>query len=187
LRRGRTFTSSPGTFKCRAVIMQNRGPVYQGPHTFNLSLPRSLTAPHTNFAGRRQNRVQERPADAAGEAGGSAGDNLGAAFGGPIAFFTASQITSRENGFSRKSAMESFFALNATAAGSYPEIRIIGVAPHFDRMRSATSSPEPSANWIAICMEKATNFRNISSLGREGYCVLLLNRSRPCENSIATE
>jgi hypothetical protein len=57
--------------------MQNRGPVYQQPHTFNLSLPRSLTAPHTSFAGCRQNRVHERPADAAGEAGGSGGDNLG--------------------------------------------------------------------------------------------------------------
>jgi hypothetical protein len=88
LRPGRTFTASPGTVKCRAVIMQNRGPVYQEPHTFNLSLTRSLTAPHTSFAGRRQNRVQERPADPAGEAGGSAGDNLVAAFGGPIAFFT---------------------------------------------------------------------------------------------------
>ena len=98
------------------------------------------------FAGRCQNRVQERPPGTVGEVGGSTGDNLGAALGEPIAFFTASQITSREKGFSRKLAILSFCALNATAAGSYPEIRMIGVAPHFERICSATSSPEPSGN-----------------------------------------
>jgi hypothetical protein len=43
---------------------------------------------------------------------------LGAALGNPIAFFTASQIISREKGFSRKLDILSFSALNATAAGS---------------------------------------------------------------------
>ena len=42
------------------------------------------------------------PAGSSREAGGSTGNNLGAAFGVPIAFFTASQIISREKGFSRK-------------------------------------------------------------------------------------
>jgi hypothetical protein len=56
--------------------------------------------------------------DATAETGESACDNSDAAFGEPIAFFTALQIISRENGFSRKSDMPSFSALNATALGS---------------------------------------------------------------------
>ena len=70
------------------------------------------------FAGRCQNRVQERPPDTVGESGGATGDNLGAALGEPIAFATASQIISREKGFSRKLDILSFCALKATAAGS---------------------------------------------------------------------
>src|ERR1700722_9387708 len=97
-------------------------------------------------AGRFQNRFQKRPPDPVGEVGGSIGDTLGTVFWEPIAFFVASWITSRENGFWRKSDIESFSALTATAAGSYPEIRMIGVAPHFKRMTSAMSSPEPSGN-----------------------------------------
>jgi hypothetical protein len=45
---------------------------------------------------------------------------LGPAFGELIAFSTASQIMAREKGFSRKSDIESFSALNATAAGVIP-------------------------------------------------------------------
>ena len=81
------------------------------------------------------------------EAGGSTDDNLGTALSRkPIAFFTASQITVREKGFSMNSYIECFSALKAMAAGSYPEIKMIGVAPHFERMPSATSRPEPSGN-----------------------------------------
>jgi hypothetical protein len=70
------------------------------------------------FAGRFQNRVQESPPAAVVGAGESTSDNFGAASGEPIAFFTASQIIVRENGFSRKSDIQSFSALSATAAGS---------------------------------------------------------------------
>jgi len=55
--------------------------------------------------------------DAARE-GESGDDNSDAPFAEPIAFFTALQIISRENGFSRKSDIPSFSALSATALGS---------------------------------------------------------------------
>ena len=57
-------------------------------------------------------RVRAGP-DITGEIGGSPSDN-DAALEALIAFFTASQITSREKGFSRKSDIPSFSALNAT-------------------------------------------------------------------------
>ena len=66
---------------------------------------------------RRQNRDLVR-LGATAETGEAACDNSDAAFGEPIAFFTALQITSREKGFSRKSDIPSFSALNATALGS---------------------------------------------------------------------
>jgi len=69
------------------------------------------------FAERCQNRVRVGP-HVIGETGGSPGDNSDAALEEPIAFFTAAQIISREKGFSRKSDMRSFSALNATALGS---------------------------------------------------------------------
>jgi hypothetical protein len=54
---------------------------------------------------------------ATAETGEPACDNSDAAFGDPIAFFTALQIVSREKGFSRKADIPSFSALNATALG----------------------------------------------------------------------
>ena len=74
-------------------------------------------------------RTDERPVNAhqnrdlvglvaTAETGEAACDNFDAAFGEPIAFFTALQIVSRENGFSRKSDIPSFSALSATALGS---------------------------------------------------------------------
>jgi hypothetical protein len=66
------------------------------------------------FAGRRQNRVQERPLDAVGEAGGPTGRNSGVALEEPIALFIVSHIVSRENGFWRNSDIPSFSALDAT-------------------------------------------------------------------------
>jgi hypothetical protein len=72
----------------------------------------------THIRQRRQNRDLV-PLDATAETPGeSACDNSDAAFGEPIAFFTALQIVSRENGFSRKSDIPSFSALNVTALGS---------------------------------------------------------------------
>jgi hypothetical protein len=68
----------------------------------------------THIRQRRQNRDLVR-SDATAGTGGSALDNSDARFGEPIAFFTALQIISRENGFSRKSDIPSFSALNATA------------------------------------------------------------------------
>ena len=69
------------------------------------------------FVQRRQNRDLVGLV-ATAETGESACDNSDAAFGDPIAFFTALQIVSRENGFSRKSDIPSFSALSATALGS---------------------------------------------------------------------
>jgi hypothetical protein len=66
---------------------------------------------------RRQNRDLVR-LGATAETGKAACDNFDASFGEPITFFTALQITSREKGFSRKSDIPSFSALNATALGS---------------------------------------------------------------------
>ena len=51
---------------------------------------------------------------ATAETGETACDNFVAAFGDPIAFFTALQIVSRENGFWRKSNIRNFSALDTT-------------------------------------------------------------------------
>ena len=64
---------------------------------------------------RRQNRDLVRWTPPQGRVSRPGSD---ARFGEPIAFFTALQIISREKGFSRKSDMRSFSALNATALGS---------------------------------------------------------------------
>src|ERR1700676_2619183 len=73
-----------------------------------------------------------------------------ATFGDPIAFFTALQIVSREKGFCRKSDTLSFSVLDVTELASYPDIRMIGASLPFDRIRSATSRPEPSGNLQSI-------------------------------------
>ncbi len=65
----------------------------------------------------------------------------------PIAFFTALHIVSREKGFWRKSNIRTFSALDATELVLSHEIRMIGAALPFDRIRSAISNPEPSGNF----------------------------------------
>ena len=77
----------------------------------------ALSDPGCDDFGRRfQNRVPADP-DITGEIGGSPSDN-DAALEALIAFFTASQITSREKGFSRNSDIRSFSAFNAMTCGS---------------------------------------------------------------------
>jgi hypothetical protein len=81
-------------------------------------------------------------------------DQANAPLGNPIAFFTALQIISREKGFWRKSNIRNFSALDATALASYPDIRMIGASLPFDRIRSATSSPEPSGNLSSVTIKR---------------------------------
>jgi hypothetical protein len=56
---------------------------------------------------------------ATAETGKPACDDFDAAFGDPIAFFTALQIVARENGFSRKSDPQGFYCAKTETAPSH--------------------------------------------------------------------
>jgi len=64
--------------------------------------------------------------DIIGETGRLPGDSADAALEAPIAYLTASQIISREKGFSRKLDRQSFSALNTTVADLFPDGATIG-------------------------------------------------------------